>query len=246
MEDEIDFVLKSIGLNNSEIDVYLDLLKNGISTALEISKRTKIYRPNTYEALRRLNDKGFVKELMVGDRRAFQALEPERIIDYIKQKEQEVNSIIPKIKAFTKTVSQRESIAISKGIFALKDAYFRLLKLNKPIDSYSIPTKAIELMGEGFTKFKDFHKERIKNKIPMRHIYSKNNPQVTHKLNKIKHMEARHLARKFDHLVSTTVCGDCVIISIFSEPIALIEIKNKEIADSYHKYFEILWNNANK
>jgi sugar-specific transcriptional regulator TrmB len=246
MEEQIEFVLKSIGLNNSEMDVYFDLLKNGISTALEISRRTKIYRPNTYEALRRLNDKGFVKELMVGDRRAFQALEPEKIVDYIKQKEKEISLIIPKIKSFTKTVSQKESISIAKGVFALKDAYLRMLKLNKPINSYSIPTKAVEIMGEGCSKFKEFHRERIKNKIPMRHIYSKNNSKILKKLNKIKYMEARHLARKYDHLVCTTVCGDAVIIAIFSEPIFVIEIKNPQIADSYYKYFEILWSNASR
>ncbi|MEM4230308.1 MAG: helix-turn-helix domain-containing protein [Candidatus Pacearchaeota archaeon] len=246
MEEQIENGLKSIGLNKSEIDVYLDLLKSGISTALEISRRTKIYRPNTYEALRRLNDKGFVKELMIGERRAFQALEPEKIIDYIKQKEKEIQLIIPRIKAFTKTVSQKESISIARGIFALKDAYLRLLKLNKPIDSYSIPTKAVEIMGEGCIKFKEFHKERIKNKISMRHIYSKNNPKILKKLNKIKYLEARHLARRYDHLVCTTVCGDSVVIAIFSNPISVIEIKNKEIADSYHKYFETLWNNASK
>lgn len=246
MEEEINFVLKSIGLNKSEIDVYLDLIKNSTSTALEISRRTKIYRPNTYDALRRLIDKGFVKELMIGERRAFQSLEPERISEYIKQKEKEINLIIPKIKEFTKTGDEKESISIAKGFFALKASLFNLLKLKKPIDSYSIPTKAIEIMGEGCSKLTDFHKERIKNKILMRHIYSKNNPRIIRKLNKMKYMEAKHLDRKYDHLVCTTVCGDTVLINIFSEPISVIEIKNKEIADSYHKYFEILWGNATK
>ncbi|MFZ5954792.1 MAG: helix-turn-helix domain-containing protein, partial [Nanoarchaeota archaeon] len=42
MKDKVSEVLKSIGLNKNEIEIYIDLIGHKSSTALEISKRTKI------------------------------------------------------------------------------------------------------------------------------------------------------------------------------------------------------------
>jgi hypothetical protein len=61
---------------------------------------------------------------------------------------------------------------------------------------------------------------------------------------KIKDCEAKHLAKKFDHLTTTLVCGDSVINIIFSDPIAVIEVKNRKIAESYHLHFDLLWKSA--
>jgi hypothetical protein len=60
----------------------------------------------------------------------------------------------------------------------------------------------------------------------------------------MKFCEARHLGKKGDHLVTTIVCGNYVLTLIFSDPISVIEIRNKKIAESYHQHFENLWNNA--
>ena len=62
-ERKILEVLEFIGLHKNERIIYLDLIKNGSSTALEVSKRTKIHRPNTYDALRKLLEKGFISQV---------------------------------------------------------------------------------------------------------------------------------------------------------------------------------------
>lgn len=242
MEDKITEVLSSIGLNRTEIKIYLDLVTHNISSALEISNRTKIYRANTYDTLRRLIEKGFVKEALRENKKVFQSIGPERIKDYIKQKEQEIDSIIPKIKEISNNDTKKENISMTRGVFALREALLGLLELNQPINVLGIPINAIEKLGEGFLK--DFHKQRIKKKILMRHVYNQNAAQRIKELNSMEFTQAKHLSKKYDSFVATNICGDKLVMFVFNDPISVIEIKNKDLADAYNKYFEILWTHA--
>lgn len=244
MEEKISEVLSSIGLNKTEVKVYLDLTKSNISSALDISKRTKIYRANVYDTLRRLSERGFVKETIKDNKKAFQAIEPEKIKDYLKQKEQEIDFIIPKIKEFANNKKESESVTMMKGIFSMREALSGLLELGQPINILGISQKAIEKIGEGFMK--EFHKQRIKKKVLIRQIYNENAEDSIKELNRMENTEARFLPKKFESLVSTSVCGDTVIMAIFNDNISVIEIKNKDIASAYNRYFDLLWNHANK
>ena len=91
-----------------------------------------------------------------------------------------------------------------------------------------------------------FHGKRIPLKIPMKHIYNHNAQERIAYLNTLAFTEARYLPAKFDSQVSTTVCGDEVVLSVWISPPILIRIKDKRIADSYKKYFDLLWNAAEK
>ena len=94
MEERIVEVLRSIGMSKTDVLVYLDLIKNFPSTAQEISERNNLYRANTYESLRKLAGKGFIAETRKENKTLFQALNPNFIKEYFKQKQADVNEII--------------------------------------------------------------------------------------------------------------------------------------------------------
>lgn len=58
--------LKSIGLTENEIKIYLLLLKSGSITAYEISQKTGIYRAHVYDKLEQLIKKGLVTHVYKG------------------------------------------------------------------------------------------------------------------------------------------------------------------------------------
>jgi sugar-specific transcriptional regulator TrmB len=244
MTEKIQNALKSLGLTDNEVKIYLDLIKNDISSALEISDRTKIYRTNVYDALKGLTEKGFVIETIEEKKKLFRPIPPERIKDYLFQKEQEIDEILPELKELSNISDEKESVSITKGLFAMRNSFYDLLEINQPIDAYGISKKASEYAGFGFLD--DFHKKRIKSKIMMRHIYNQEASDRRKFLNKLNYTEARHLARKYDAEAPTNICGDMVIFFVFSDPISVIKIKSKRIADTYKRYFEILWNHAKK
>jgi sugar-specific transcriptional regulator TrmB len=195
MEDKVSLVLGSIGLNKNEIKIYLDLIQHGKSSALDISKRTKIHRSNTYDAIRKLTERGFIEEILEEKKRFFHSVQPNKLRDYIRQQENEICSIIPCLSNMANIDEPVEKVSILRGVFAVRESLRDLLKLNKPIMVYGVSHESVESLGYGYIK--EFHSERIKGKILMRNIYSQDAAIRAKQFKKMKFDEARVFPEKF-------------------------------------------------
>lgn len=247
MEDINEF-LRSIGLSKNETEIYLNLVKRGLSTVFEISKETKIHRSNLYEALENLLKKSLIFKITKDKKSLFYARPPKSLLDYLKNRELELSNIIEKLEAQHIKVNEESHVRLSQGKFALREALTSLLHFEKPISVYGIPQKAPEIIGPILSLF---HEQRIERKIPMRHIYNKSMESGEDRikaLNQMPYTEARHLPMKYDSPVSTNICGSKVILFIWqnSADVIVIEIDNEEVAKSYQNYFELLWKMAKK
>jgi sugar-specific transcriptional regulator TrmB len=231
--------METIGLNKNEIKIYLDLVRHQNSTALEISKRAMIHRSNTYDALRKLIEKGFISEVMEEGKRFFRAMDPEKIKDYIHQQEQEVSAIIPYLKQFSSNSNNSEGVSIAKGVFAVRESLKDLIEAGKELKVFGAPKEAVDILGLGFLK--EFHSERIKKKVLQRHIYNSDAIERVRQVNKMKLTEARCFPSDIFSFASTNICGDKILFLIFSNPVSAILIKNKDISDCYHNYFDLMW-----
>jgi len=237
--EKIQEFLKSIGMGKTQIQIYLALIKKGESSVLEISKQTKIHRSNIYDALTNLIDQGLCYKIEKDKTTFFYARPLKSLLSNLKQKEIELKDIIQNLEI--SNITSKRKIGISKGKFALKQALMELLDSKEPISVYGIPKFATDYIGP---ILKEFHKERVKRKILMRHIYNQNAKERIKELNKKKYTEAKHLSSKYDSFVTTNIVGDKVILIVWDEKISIIEIVDKNIAKSYQNYFEILWNKA--
>ena len=63
MEEKL---LQEIGLTNSEINVYITLLKSGSIKVGDLMKQLNLHRSRVYEAINRLTEKGLVSEPIRG------------------------------------------------------------------------------------------------------------------------------------------------------------------------------------
>jgi len=108
-------VLESTGLTRNEIIIYLALIKLGKSSALELSKETKIHRPNVYDLLEKLLKKGIIDQSNENGKKFFYPISPSDLLDYLKQKEQELEEIIPEIEKIESLPEESERVSLSKG-----------------------------------------------------------------------------------------------------------------------------------
>jgi len=69
--------LEKIGLTGNESKIYLALLRHGTAKAGKISKRAGINRTTTYDALKRLLEKGLISYVVRENRKYFTATEIE-------------------------------------------------------------------------------------------------------------------------------------------------------------------------
>ena len=60
-----------------------------------------------------------------------------------------------------------------------------------------------------------------------------------------QHMNYRFIPDEFFNPTPTGIYGENVFVVIW-EPLTVIHIKNKDLADSYKKHFELLWTIASK
>ena len=240
-EKEIITVLESIGFNKNEILVYLDLIKIGNSSANDIAHRAKIHRPNVYDTLNKLIEKGIVTESLKDNKKIFYPIKPKDLMIYLKQKEYELQKIIPKIEEIHNKPPEKRKVTMSEGIKSFRVILNNLLEKNEQIDVYGIPKGASDLIG-GFID--DFHKRRIEKKIIMKHVYNKDAAKRLKYLNDMEFTEARFLPSSFDTTITTLICGNVVVLNFWDEPIFTIVIENKAIAESYKNYFDIIWEEA--
>src|SRR3989344_1784052 len=140
--------LEMAGLSPNETKCYMALLKIGSASANEISRKSGIHRVSVYDALRGLREKGLISQIMKSNKLLFEAANPERIFDIIKEK-QEIHSF--------------------KGLAGIKTILQAMLNSKTEILDFGAEYKIKEFLPYDYKKW---DKERIKRKIQMRIVAS--------------------------------------------------------------------------
>lgn len=240
-ENEIREVLESIGLQKNETLIYLDLIKNGGSSAHDIAGRTKIHRPNVYDNIDKLKKKSIITESVKNGKKIFYPVKPKNLINYLKEKQYELEKAIPEMESLHNKPSEKRTITMSEGIRSFRNILNGLLDKNHDIFVYGIPKGVADKIG-GFIN--EFHESRVKKKITMKHIYNKDAERRIRFLNDMEFTEARFLPSMFNTNITTLICGDVVLLTFWDEPMFIITIENQSVADAYKGYFNILWEEA--
>src|ERR671919_2334150 len=124
--------LNHLGLTDGEAKVYLSLLKLGSAKVGSIVRDSTISYSKVYDVLQRLSMKGLVSQVVIENIKHFNAVEPYRLHEYIKRKEEELNTqkgiidkIIPQLAEFAKDNrnKKKSSAEIFVGDSGLKAAY---------------------------------------------------------------------------------------------------------------------------
>lgn len=122
-------VLSDVGLTSCESKIYLSLVDIGPSPATSISKETGIHRANVYSTLHRLSRMGLVTTSKLDKHILFSANNPGVLLTLLKEKEDSLKSIIPKIimKSDFNSVLDFEVIC---GLSGTVNALFSLQELS--------------------------------------------------------------------------------------------------------------------
>ena len=241
MGDLKEQTLLELGFSQNEAKVYLALLDNGLSTTTEISKKTKLYRTNIYDALDRLMKKGLVSYIIKENKKHFNVTDPKNLLVLLKEKELNLQKVLPEFELAKQLSKSGSNAYIFEGVKAFQKVLNEFLKYDEPILVYGIPKNAPELMK---TFIPHFHKKRLSKKIPMKHIYNHNAQERIKYLNKMPLTEAKYLPSQYDSKVSTNICGDEVVLALWTEPVFVIQIINRQIANAYKNYFHLLWQDS--
>ncbi|MEM4240336.1 MAG: helix-turn-helix domain-containing protein [Candidatus Woesearchaeota archaeon] len=233
-------VLQDLGLSVNEAKVYVSLLNLGATTAGKIAEKCKLHRTNVYDALERLAEKGLASYILKDETKIFEASDPALLSRLIEERREKLETVMPQLM-LDKQLSKKTTVQVYEGVKAFKLALYNLLKYKKPICIYGLPKHAPEMV-KSFIDL--FHKTRIERKIVMKHIYNENAQERIAYLNSLAYTEAKYLPHQFDTPISTVTCGCEVLIVYWLEPLTFIRIESQQLADTYKKYFEVLYSTA--
>lgn len=233
--------LKQIGLTDYEADVYLALVRHGQMSAYELAEKAGLYRQVTYDTLKRLQEKGFVSSVTEGKAKLFKAIDPELVLEFLNERTQNYKQILPELVELNKSSKQPLSVETYKGRnvvrIALRDIINHLKKggevLCTAVDE-SVPFAKYKTITEQYER--DMIKYKIKERVIIR--------QGTKGLFQKGTSTYRKIPNEFFNPNPIQIYGDNVQTIVWGNPDYLILIRNKGVADSYRKQFELMWKGA--
>ncbi len=236
---DVENSLRELGLTEHETKVYLALLKNGSSLAGRISRSTGIHRRNVYDITERLIKKGVVGYILKNNRRYFEAVNPEKFVDILKEKESNLLDNLGYLRDIYLGGKEKQETNFYKGVEGLKTVFQDQLEGNKgkEILILGASQSAFEILP---FYFKWYDRDRVKSKIKVRMLASDKLEK------KIPLSDIRYLPQKYANPLAINIYKDKVAIILWKKSPIVIVIKEKEVADSYRKYFELMWKGAKK
>jgi len=233
--------LEEAGLTGNEAKIYETLLEIGPKPAGTISRKTGLHRRVIYDAMERLIEKGLIGYIVENNKKIFQASNPQRILEIIKDKQHSIEKILPQMMNLFQQEKEKpkQETNFYKGINGLKSVFEDQLAEGKEILIVGASTLAYELLN---IYFHWFDKRRVEKRIKTKIIFNQ-----TEKKLKIPLSEIRYLPEKYSSELAINIYGDKVAIILWKKekPIAIL-IKDQEIADGYRKHFELMWKIARK
>jgi sugar-specific transcriptional regulator TrmB len=236
-------ILEDIGLTNAEIKVYLALLELGTATAGPILEKSGLQNSVVHMTINKLIEKGFVTFIKQGKRKEYQATDPKNIVEFINQKKERFEEILPELLIKQQTAKQKPEIVAFRGIKGIKELLMELLDAGgKEHHTFGSTVKSL-MLGEAW--WVRYHKLRSQRGIHAKLLFNKSLASWKAETRYPK-AQVRYTKAGFEPLTETIIRNDKVGIIVWTEKPLGTLIHQKEAATSYDKFFEMMWNSGKK
>ena len=226
--------LEKLGLEEKEIKIYLALLKLNQATATKIGDETRIERTLCYSIIQKLIDKGLVSYIIENNVKYFKPAPPEKLMQDLKEKEEELKQLLPELINLTKFKQEKTKAEIYQGKEGMKTVLKDIIKEKKNYLVFGEEGRFQETLPIYSKQFmKRLEEANIKEKVLVK--------EGQKNIVKSKNSEFRYVSKEFLYPSSSVVYGSKTAIIVWSHPFLTILVENKEVADSYRSYFNLLW-----
>jgi predicted transcriptional regulator len=239
-----------IGLTSGESRVFLALLKLGSAKVGQIVKESNVSYSKVYDVLDRLLSKGLVSHIILGNVKYFNAVEPYRLEEFIKRKEQEVrkqldiaNKVIPELAKVANRNRQDSMAEIFVGDKGIRTSYEILLRdaTSKDVLYYFYPFEGYHPIASPFySRLYLFQKHKG---VQQRGIATFDFKRSKHYAEISKGVKMKFV--DFPLPATMDIFKDKLLI-ISWENVTSILITSKEIAEHFRNYFDSIWKLATR
>ncbi|MDO8660945.1 MAG: helix-turn-helix domain-containing protein [Candidatus Woesearchaeota archaeon] len=231
--------LRNLGLNEHESSIYIVLLEEGSTTAGKLADKTHIHRRTVYDTLNSLKEKGFVSYFENNGVVNFTALDPELLMKLCKEREAELESILPELKSKQERAKTKTGAQLFQGLKAIKTIFEDILSC-KEYAAFGEGMRTVNFLGHFFEYFQREKKRRkIKSRVLMGEQFRRQKTVTG------SYGEFRFL-RDYEPPVALFIYGNKVATIVWSETPTAFVIESQDAVAGYRTYFELMWKNAKK
>jgi len=245
--------LAQFGLDEVEVQIYLNLLSGGAKTPLDLSRETNINRTKIYRYITRLQGKRLIEETDKGRGVRLKAASPDSLKLLLLEKEQQLVSQKEALPELLKELSSLPGGAPSgfeikhyHGTEGLKQMLWNHLRAKKEILVFGFENRN-NIAGKAFAETIRFEQVARKiTKIEIENATDQGNYWYTKVANWGKFYRSRYIPPKIlDIRQYQVVFNDTLSILSWADGNKIgVEITNKSFADMYRQIFWKFWDIA--
>jgi sugar-specific transcriptional regulator TrmB len=239
--------LESLGLAKNEARIYEALLREGELGVSDISLKSGVHRRNAYDSLNRLIERGLVFERITSREHLYQAVDPKKLSEILKEKEQKLIADLPDMEALYASVPHADDVVVYRGIEGWKNLLRDIMRVGE--DVYAIGAKGTfrdEQLSHILTQLSS---ESKRKGIKMHWLFD-NDAVVSPDMYKKEgfDIEYKFLPRGFETPAGVDIFGDHVVFvsdprpGNIPEDRSVISITNPQLAEAFRTWFSLLWN----
>ena len=237
---KLDTILQKFGLTHREALLYLATLELGSAPVQKIAEKSGLVRSTAYEVLERLRSKGLVSTFLKKKIRYFSAEDPNQIVHFAQSRVAALKEALPELNALVGKNRRRPTVRFYEGKEEMALIFVEILAEADELLGYSSADDLFKEMGE---VHKEFLKERIAKKIPLR-IILRDTPfgrerqhQGNTELRNVRLMNAQPAFHG-----QTYIWKNKIAQLSFKDDFVAVVTESKELADMQRAVFENLWN----
>ncbi|MDO8481401.1 MAG: helix-turn-helix domain-containing protein [Nanoarchaeota archaeon] len=236
-------ILEDLGLTGAEIKVFLALLELGSTNAGSVVEKSGLQNAVVHRAFHSLAEKGLVSSILEGKIRRYSAANPSHLLEFVDEKKSRLQTLLPELELKRKMAKTAPQATLFQGVRGTKELLYSLLETGgKEYASYGGPIQSNEALGEYF--WESFHNRRIKKGVTAKLLFHTSLNSWGVQLSKKKKTQVRLTSQALEGLTETIICGNRVGIVLWMEKPYGFLMEDKAVADSYRKFFDVLWNSA--
>jgi sugar-specific transcriptional regulator TrmB len=249
----MDFkLLEEIGLTEGEAKVYAALLRLGSTKTGPLASKAGVSSSKVYKILERLEKKGIVGHVLKGEVKHFTALEPRRLMDYMEEREEQlqekkrlVEKMLPELEK-QKSLGRKSEATVYSGFRASTNFFRGIVEELKPGETYYVIGAGY---GEGVPGLYDFfyrhHLRRAKRGVRVKMLANHDVRGTLVETTKHK-SEVRFLPEYLITNMEIVFYKNKVYIILAGDELIGFLLENEEAAKGFRKYFNMLWKISKK
>lgn len=245
----IQKLLEQLHIPEREAQVYIALLKEGMTSVGPVVSATKLHRQMVYQSLEKLKDMRMASMVMKNGRQHWHATDPSILLERVEKQQKVAKQAVEELELLRQKAVDDVHVEIlygRKGLLANLEAHAKSAaatdKLIRIIGGAG--DVLYDILGKEYDVYQELTKKLdVKKRIIMPQGYEEN-PE-----DKFHNEDGNEMRIWQEGLSSPTfnrITQEMVSIEVYGKEPIIIQIKNPTIAAAFVESFDSLWKQAGK